>query len=295
MIPKEIIETIRHVEIITQRQVNTVFAGEYHSVFKGRGIEFSEVRPYTEGDDIRSIDWNVTARMGEPYVKVFVEERELTLMLLIDASASGRFGSTGLLKSDIVTRLSAVLAFSAIKNNDKVGMIIFTDRVEKCIPPKKGKNHVLRLIRELLCFEPQGSGTRIADALKFCVDVQKKHAVVFCISDFLDTGYEQPMRLCAQRHDLIAVPIRDPLECMLPRSGLVRFSDAETGQGRVVDAGNTAFRRRYKAHMQRQWDEMHRFFASSGIDAVSVRTDQDYVHPLIRFFRRRERMLSAGK
>ncbi len=295
MIPKEIIENIRHVEIKTRRMVNSLFAGEYHSAFKGRGIEFSEVRPYTEGDDIRTIDWNVMARMGEPYVKVHVEERELTTMLVVDASASGEFGSQKRFKSDVALQLCAVLAFSAIKNNDKVGLIMFTDTVEKFVPPKKGKNHVLRLIRELLYFEPSGKTTSIGTAMKFCADIQKKRAVVFCVSDFQCDDYDQPMRMCAQRHDCIAVGIHDPVEMQLPAAGLLRCIDPETEETMLVDTGDPLFRKQYEQSVRARHERMRAFFGRTGIDYIPVHTDGDYVDPLIRFFKRRERIKAAGR
>lgn len=290
MIPKDILRRVRQIEIRTRSIVDSILSGEYHSAFKGRGMEFSEVRTYTEGDDIRAIDWNVTARMGEPFVKKFIEERELTVMLVVDASASGNFASTNKFKAEIAVELCALLAFSAIKNNDCVGLIIFTSEVETFIPPKKGRNHVLRVIRELLYFKPQRLKTDIAEALGFLNRVQKKKAVVFLVSDFLSSGFEAPLRVAARRHDCIAVRIADPRESSLPPSGLIELEDPETGESMVVDTSDATFRSHYQAAVSKREAGTTSFFRSTGIDLIPVSTGQDYVEPLVRFFRKREKI-----
>ncbi len=270
--------------------VESVLSGEYQSVFKGRGMEFSEVRTYMPGDDIRSIDWNVTARMGGPYVKKYVEERELTVMLVVDASSSGSFGSVKQFKDEIAVELCALLAFSAIKNNDRVGLLIFTSEVEKYIPPKKGKNHVLRVIRELLYFKPSKKGTKIAEAMSYLNRVQRRKAVVFCVSDFLDSGFEAPLRVAAQRHDLIAVTIVDPRELTLPNVGLIELEDPETGQTMLVDTGRKAVRDAYNREAIKHKETLSSFFKAHGIDEIPVLTEADYVDPLVKFFKKREKM-----
>jgi uncharacterized protein (DUF58 family) len=292
MIPREILRKVRRIEIKTQSIVNSILSGEYHSVFKGRGMEFSEVRTYTEGDDIRSIDWNVTARMGEPYVKQHVEERELTVMLVVDASASGNFGSIERLKAEVGVELCALLAFSAIKNNDRVGLIIFTSEVEKFIPPKKGKNHVLRVIRELLYFKPAQSGTDIAEALSFLNRLQRKKAVVFLVSDFLADGYASALRVCARRHDCIAVSVTDPRECEIDDAGLIELRDPESGRRMLVDSGSRAFRDHYRDTIRRRREELRSLLRGAGVDQIAVSTGDDYVEPLVRFFKKRAKTLS---
>ena len=290
MIPKEIIQKVRRIELRTRSVVESVLSGEYQSVFKGRGMEFSEVRTYNPGDDIRSIDWNVTARMGGPYVKKYVEERELTVMLIVDASASGTFGSVRQFKDEIAVELCALLAFSAIKNNDRVGLIIFTSEVEKYIPPKKGKNHVLRVIRELLYFKPEKKGTDIAEALSFLNRVQRKKAVVFCVSDYIASGFEAPMRVAAHRHDLIAVTITDPRERELPDVGLIDLEDPETGRTMVINTHDRLTRERFKQEAAKKNSAVRSFFRSNGIDEIPVTTENDYVEPLVKFFKKREKM-----
>ena len=290
MIPKEIIQKIRRIELRTKSVVESVLSGEYHSVFKGRGMEFSEVRTYNPGDDIRSIDWNVTARMGGPYVKKYVEERELTVMLLVDASASGSFGSVRQFKDEIAVELCALLAFSAIKNNDRVGLIIFTSEVEKFIPPKKGKNHVLRVIRELLYFKPEKKGTNIAEAFAFLNRVQRKKAVVFCVSDFIASAFEAPLRIASHRHDLIAVTISDPREKELPDVGLIDLQDPETGKTMVVNTHDKMIRERFKLEAIKRASSLRTFFLTNGIDEIPIATEGDYVEPLIKFFKKREKM-----
>ena len=291
MIPKEVLQKVRRIEIKTRSIVDSILSGEYHSVFKGRGMEFSEVRTYTEGDDIRNIDWNVTARMREPFVKKHVEERELTMMLLVDASASGTFGTTNKFKGEMAVELCALLAFSAIKNNDRVGLINFTSEVESFIPPKKGKNHVLRVIRELLYLQPQHKGTDIGAALKYLNQVQTKKAVVFLVSDFISPTYETALRIAARKHDLIAISLQDPRERVMPDVGLIEFEDAETGATMLIDSGSAEFRDRYKKEMDRRRNETTSIFKSNGVDEILVSTETDYVEPLVRFFRKREKMI----
>jgi uncharacterized protein (DUF58 family) len=290
VIPKEVLQKVRQIEIRTRSVVESVLSGEYQSVFKGRGMEFSEVRTYIPGDDIRSIDWNVTARMGGPYVKKYVEERELTVMLVVDASSSGSFGSVKQFKDEIAVELCALLAFSAIKNNDRVGLIIFTSEVEKYIPPKKGKNHVLRVIRELLYFKPEKKGTRIAEALGYLNRVQRRRAVVFCVSDFIDTGFEAPLRVAAQRHDLIAITIVDPRELTLPNVGLIELNDPETGKAMLLDTRSKAVREKFHQEAVSRREALRTFFKGHGIDEIPVLTEADYVGPLIKFFKKREKM-----
>ena len=289
MIPKEILQKVQRIQIYTDRMVNDVLAGEYHSVFKGRGMEFDEVREYQTGDDVRSVDWNVTARMGHPYIKSFVEERELTVMLVVDVSGSELFGSTDKLKQEVLAEFCAVLAFSAIKNNDKVGLLLFTDRVEKFIPPQKGRRHVLRVIRELLFHEPEGRGTDIGVALQYLNRVARRRTVTFLVSDFLAEDYEQDLRLSAKRHDLIAVSVDDPRERELPSPGLVEIEDAETGERRLVDTGSRAVRRRYRERAEAAAEARQERFRAAGVDVIGIDTEQPYVQTLMAFFRRREK------
>jgi len=289
MIPKEIIKKVRQIEIRTKRMVNDILAGEYHSVFKGRGMEFSEVREYTLGDDIRTIDWNVTARTGHLHVKRFVEERELTVMLLVDASGSGRFGSVGQFKSELGAELSALLAFAAIKNNDRVGLIVFTDRIEKYIPPKKGRKHVLRLIREVLAFEPQGRGTNVAEALDYLARVQKRRSVVFLISDLLSKSWDQALKIANRKHDVVTLCLEDPREQQLPPVGLVHFEDAETGEAVVIDTSDREVRRRLEQHTRAQAEALERTLKRLQVDHVHITTGQDYLIPLVQLFERRAR------
>lgn len=287
MIPKEILTKVREIEIYTRHIVNDVLAGEYHSVFKGRGMEFSEVREYQQGDDIRSIDWNVTARMGHPYVKLLVEERELTVILLIDASASGNFGTINYMKGELAVELCAVLAFSAIRNNDKIGLITFTDEVEKYIPPKKGRNHVLRVIRELLYFQPERKGTDIRAALDYLNRVMKRKAVVFLVSDFMASGYEKLLRITNQKHDVIPITITDPRESELPAIGLLEVEDAETGEPMMLDTFDPHVREAYRQLALQREATRERLFRSMKMDVIHVRTDEPYMNTLLSFFRRR--------
>jgi uncharacterized protein (DUF58 family) len=289
MISPELARKIRYLEIYTRKAVNDILAGEYHSVFRGRGIEFEEVREYTPGDDIRTIDWNVTARMGHPYVKRYVEERELTVLFLVDLSASGAFGSRDRLKNEVAAEVCALLAFSAIKNNDKVGLIVFTGGVERYIPPKKGASHVLRLIGELLNFRPRDWRTDIGGALDFLGRVAHRRAVVFLVSDFWAEGYEDRLRIAAKRHDLIAVSVGDPREAALPEAGLVELEDAETGERVLLDCGSRAVRARYEALAREREARLRALFHSAGVDHIRVMTGRDTVRDLIGFFRARER------
>ena len=289
MIPKEILEKVRLIEIRSRNVVNDLFAGEYHSAFKGRGMEFAEVREYLRGDDVRTIDWNVTARTGSPYVKVFDEEREQTVMLLVDASASGAFGSVRQMKGEVGVEISALLAFAAIKNNDRVGLLIFTDVVEVFVPPKKGRKHVLRVIRELLYFQPQGKRTSITNALDYLEKVLHRRSVVFLISDFIDEHYERSLQLMRRRHDLVAVSLFDPRERALPDVGFINLQDAETGEQFLVDSGRQEVRA-YFACQQEQEDERRRaLFLRNGVDEVSIDITKSYVDPLVRLFHARVR------
>ncbi len=289
MIPKEIFKKIRRIEIRTKRLVNDLFSGEYHSTFKGQGMEFEEVRQYQAGDDIRLIDWNVTARTGYPHVKKFREERELSVVLLVDASSSGKFGTRERFKSDMAAELCAVLAFSAIKNNDKVGMIIFTDRIEKFIPPKKGRGHVLRLIREILYFQPEGVGTDISGALEYFSRVIKRKSVVFLISDFLSESFYKPLQIANNKHDIISVKITDPRETSFDDVGMIELEDAETGEVLVIDTTSREFRREFAARAEEDNVTLKKGFQLINVDFVNIRTDQSYIVPLINFFRMREK------
>ncbi|MGN8224030.1 DUF58 domain-containing protein [Gracilimonas sp. BCB1] len=287
MIPKEILKKIRKLEIQTKGIVNTLFGGEYQSAFKGRGMEFSEVRAYTYGDDIRQIDWNVTARTGDPFIKVFEEEREQTLMLCIDISQSGTFGSQSQSKMDLAIELAAVLAFSAIKNSDKVGLVLFSDHIEKVVPPKKGRTHVLRLIRELYTTKPTGTGTDIADALSYINRLLDRRAIVVLTSDFQDKDFEKQLRITNQKHDLVSIIINDQLEDELPDIGLVKIRDAETGVEKMIDTSSRKVREAYKIRRMEQKAYIHDKMLKMKIDAVEVQTNESYVQPLMNFFKRR--------
>jgi len=289
MIPKELAKKIRYIQIYTSRAVNESLAGEYESVFKGRGMEFDQVREYHIGDDIRSIDWNVTARTGEPHVKLFVEERELTVMFMVDLSASGSFGSTRKIKNEAAAELCALLAFSAIKNNDKVGLIVFTDQVEMFIPPAKGTTHVLRLIRELLGFKPRQTKTNIKAGIEFMGRVITKRSVVFLISDFLEENYERELRVLGKKHDLLAVSITDPREIKLPNVGLIELEDAETGELILIDTGSPQVRKNYEKTGHANQENLKKMFRSMDIDQIEILTNQDYVVDLVKFFKMRER------
>ena len=287
MISKEILQKVQLLEIRTKGIVNTIFGGEYQSAFKGRGMEFSEVRAYTFGDDVRQIDWNVTARSNEPYIKVFEEEREQTLMLCVDISTSGLFGSHRQTKMELATELSAVLAFSAIKNGDKVGMVLFSDRIEKVIPPKKGKNHVLRLIREIFATKPSGKKTDIQSALKYLGKLVSRRAIIVLLSDFEDQNYEKQLKTINRKHDLVNMVIRDRLEDTLPELGLLRLQDPETGQMTVVDTSSNTVRKAYQIERKKQREMLLTFFRKHQMDHVELYTNESYVKSLSGFFQRR--------
>jgi uncharacterized protein (DUF58 family) len=291
MISKELLQKVKHIEIRTSRLVNEALGGEYHSVFKGRGMEFDEVREYQYGDDIRTIDWNVSARQGHLYVKRYVEERELTVMLMVDLSASKDFGSAGRMKNELAAELASLLAFSAIKNNDRVGALIFTDEVEKYIPPKKGRKHVLRVVREVLAYEPRGQKTSIAAAIKYLDNVLTKKSVVFLISDFLDEGYEKSLRVANQRHDLIAFPISDPREGELPQVGIVQLLDPETGEITYVDTSLRQVREKYEKLWKGQVELRNRIFRKNRVEFVEIATHRPYDVSLVKFFRQRAKRM----
>jgi uncharacterized protein (DUF58 family) len=292
MIPKEILKKVKRIEISTRGVVNEIFSGEYHSVFKGRGMEFSEVREYQIGDDVRTIDWNVSARMNHPYVKVFEEERELTVMLLVDVSSSGNFGTASQMKGEIAAELCAVLAFSAIKNNDKVGLIIFSDKIEKFIPPRKGKQHVLRVIREIIYFKPEDSQTNLNVALEYLIKVIRRRSIVFLISDFLTEDYEKALQVTNKKHDVIAIDIIDPREVELPNIGFIELEDAETGETILVDTSNAQVRSGFFSKSEGDRLQREKFFKSIGIDNINIYTDRSYVEPITRFFRMRAKRLA---
>lgn len=289
MLTKELLNQVRQIEIRTKGLVNQVFSGEYHSVFKGRGMEFSEVREYQFGDDIRNIDWNVTARFGHPFIKVFEEERELTVILMVDLSGSLMFGSVSKTKQRIAAELSAILAFSALKNNDKVGLILFTDKIEKFVPPRKGRKHVLRIIREVLSFEPEGNSTNIRGALEFMNNAIKKRSIAFLISDFMDNGYEKILKIVGRKHDLIGIVLDDRREKEIPNLGLIKLSDAETGEERWIDTSSKRVRNQMLLYRKEKENIRKSVFISSGLDSVEVTTGSDYIQPLVKFFRRREK------
>jgi len=287
MIPEELIRKIKKIEIHTKNIVNSVFSGEYQSVFKGQGMEFSEVREYQEGDDIRLIDWNVSARMGDTYVKKYTEERELTIIFAVDASSSGEFGTFEKMKGDIAVELCSVLAFSAIKNNDRVGLIIFTDRIEKFIPPKKGRKHVLRVIRELLYFKPEGKKTDLNVILEHITKAIKRKSVVFLISDFLDTGYETSLRVANKKHDVIAITITDPRELVIPDIGFIELEDSETGEIILLDTHSDRVRRMFSESSKDLISSRDRIFKSINVDSINIFSDKSYTEPLIKFFKMR--------
>jgi uncharacterized protein (DUF58 family) len=283
----DLLKKVRKIELKTKGLSNHILAGEYHTAFKGRGMAFSEVREYQPGDDIRTIDWNVTARFNTPFIKVFEEERELTVMLIIDVSGSKNFGTQKQMKQELVTELSAVLAFSAIQNNDKIGVIFFSDKVDKFIPPKKGKSHILRIIRELIAFEPENKGTDIGEALRYFNNVIKKRAVCFVISDFMGDNFEAPLKIANKKHDVVTIRINDKREEELPDIGLIQMKDAETGEVKWIDTGNKSIRQNYKKNYLRNKEEVNQLFKNSGVDTIQLRTDMDYIKPLIQFFKRR--------
>ncbi len=293
MIPQEIMQQIRRIHIRTRRMVNEILAGQYESVFKGQGMEFREVRMYVPGDDIRSIDWNVTARTGEPHVKVMAEERELTVMLMVDMSGSGRFGSVSRFKNELAAELCAVLAFSAIKNNDKVGLIIFTDDIELYVPPQKGSKHVLRVIREVLYFTPKGIKTDIPKALGYLNGVMHRKAVVFLVSDFMAEGYEKDLRVASKRHDLIAVTVTDPRELTLPDIGRVAVRDAETGRETLVNTSDPRLCDAYERDARKRIQQRDEILRRNHVDVMNTSTDKPYVEEIYRFFKMRERRQSG--
>jgi uncharacterized protein (DUF58 family) len=285
----ELLKKVRKIEIKTRGLSAQIFSGEYHSAFKGRGMSFSEVREYIAGDDIRNIDWNVTARFNHPYVKVFEEERELTVMLVVDVSASGNFGTSSQFKRDLITELTAVLAFSAIENNDKAGVIFFSDKIELFIPPKKGRTHILRIIRELINFKPQGTKTDIGGALRYLNNMIKKKSITFLISDFMAGGYEDALKVASKKHDLAALRIMDIRESEMPNVGLVRFVDAETGYDSVLDTSNAEARRNYNIWWKQTEKQTSDLLNRVGVDHALIHTNQPYVQPLVNLFKRREK------
>jgi uncharacterized protein (DUF58 family) len=287
--PSEILRKVRRIEIVTRSLVQNVFSGEYKSVFKGRGMEFDEVREYMPGDDIRSIDWNVSARMNHLYVKRFVEERELTVLLVVDVSGSSEFGTRRALKSDVQAEIGALIAFSAHRNNDKVGLLLFSDRVERFIPPKKGLRHAFRIVRDLVYHEPEGRGTRIGPALEHLNRVLNRRAIVFLISDFLDAGFERALRVTSKRHDLVAIWTADRREREIPRRGLFRVEDAETGE-EVLIAATPRRAEAYRAVAEKRRQDLVRTFQVNGVDLVPISTEASYTEPLVAFFKKRERM-----
>ena len=289
MIPKEIIKKVRHIEIRTKGLVNDLFGGEYHSIFKGRGMTFSEVREYVAGDDIRMIDWNVTARNDAPFVKIFEEERELTVYLLVDVSQSGNFGTINQFKSELAAEIAAVLGFSAIKNQDKVGLILFSDDVEKYIAPKKNKSHILRVIREVLFNKPASSGTSIQAGIDFLMNVAKRKSVVFLISDFIDQGYWKSLKLANNKHDMIGIRISDPAELLIPDIGLIKVQDPETNEKIWVDVSSNKDRENLSRSVNEKWDIFERECSRNQFDVINISTGKDYVNPLMNFFRKREK------
>jgi len=289
MITKELLKQVRQIEIRTKGLVNHLFSGEYHSVFKGRGMEFSEVREYQFGDDIRNIDWNVTARFGHPFIKVFEEERELTVMLMVDLSGSLMFGSISKTKRSLAAEVSAILAFSALKNNDKVGLILVTDNIEKFVPPRKGNKHVLRIIRDMLSYEPDGKATDIKGALEFMNGAIKKRSIVFLLSDFMDEGYQKILRAVGKKHDLIGIILDDRRENELPDVGLIKLADAETGQERWIDTSSKRVKTVMKKTREEAINKRNSMFLTSRLDRINIQTGKDYIKPLVRFFKVREK------
>jgi len=282
-----LLKKVRKIEIKSKGLSNHIFAGEYHTAFKGTGMAFSEVREYQSGDDIRSIDWNVTARYNTPFVKIFEEEREMTVMLLIDVSASGDFGTNKQYKKDLATEIAAVLAFSAIKNNDKVGVIFFSDRIEKFIIPKKGKSHILRIIREIVSLEPDSKGTDIAMALEYFNSVIKKRSICFLLSDFTSTPFSKPLKIASKKHDIVGVRVHDKRESEMPNIGLVPMQDIETDKLVYVDTSNKEIRLNYSKTRSQKIKELNKIFETNGVDLVQISTGEDYVKPLVNFFKRR--------
>lgn len=289
MIPKEILKEVKHIEIKATRLVNDLFGGEYESVFKGRGIEFSEVREYVPGDEIRTIDWNVTARSQHPFVKKYTEERELTVVFIVDGSASLQFGTKSKLKSNVVAEIAGLLAFSAIKNKDKVGLLIHTNRVEKYLPPRKGRSNVLRVVREILYYKAQAKKTNLKAAIEHVSRILTRSAVVFIISDFLDTGFEKALKILHQKHDLIAIQIADQREESIPACGWLELQDSETDETILVNTNDRRFREAYQQFAKRRQNQLDYLFKLSGIDAIKITAGESYIAPIIKFFRDRER------
>ena len=293
-IPPELLRRVRQIEIRSRRLVSHMFAGQYHAIFRGRGMEFADVREYQPGDEVRSIDWNVTARMGEPFIKRFVEERELTLMLAVDISPSQAFGSAGPSKREVVAEIAAVLALSAVRHNDKVGLVCFTDRIETVVPAKKGLRHALRIVRELLFRRSQGRGTNVTQAVEYVTNMLHRRSIIFLLSDFQDQGFERVLRVAGRRHEIIAVTATDPRELELPNAGLIEVEDAETGESVLVDTGNKKLRARYAARAAALRDERRRALRQAGIDQIEVSTAEPYVGPLLAYFNRRARLTMKG-
>lgn len=291
MLPKEILAKIRRIEITTSKLVTDFLSGQYESVFKGRGIEFDEVREYQPGDEIRSIDWNVTARMNHPFVKKYIEERQLTVMIMLDASGSSYFGTSRHFKSEVAAEAAAVLAFSAVKNNDRVGLIIFTDKIEKFIPPRKGRQHVLRVIREALYFKPTGKKTDIAGALRYLDGVTSRRAVTFIISDFFASDFKRELTVANKKHDIVAITITDPREKDLPNAGLIDLADAETGDFFMIDSSSAKVRAAYRSRFEKMTNARKQIFGSTGVDHIDIMTDKPYIDEFIKFFRMRKRRI----
>jgi uncharacterized protein (DUF58 family) len=284
---QEILKAVRRIEITTSHLAEDLFSGEYKSVFKGTGMEFAEVRPYQQGDDVRTIDWNVTARMGHPFVKRFTEERELTVALLVDTSSSCNFGTSGRMKAELAAETCAVLAFAAVGNNDRVGLVLFDEGIRRFIPPRKGRRHVLRVVREVLGVKAAGGGTDLAGALEYAVKVFGRRAVLFVVSDFLTEGYEKALRIANGKHDVIAVAVSDPWEWQMPRSGVLTLEDAETGELVCLDAGDRRVRRLYREFARRRRSNLKTIFQSAGVDHIELVTNGEYVKPLFEFFKKR--------
>jgi uncharacterized protein (DUF58 family) len=284
---KELIKKVRKIEIKTRHLSNQIFSGEYHSAFKGRGMAFSEVREYAVGDEIRTIDWNVTARFNEPFVKVFEEERQLTVMLLVDISASGMFGTRNQLKRETITELCAVLAFSAVSNNDQIGLVLFSDKIEKFIPPKKGKSHILRIIRELINFEPTGKATDISMALKYFTQMIKRKSIAFVLSDFMDKDFEDALKIASRKHDVVALKVLDKAENELPKIGLAKFKDLETGETKWVNTSSKKTRQKYKQQADERDETLRKLFRKSKTDFAEILTDEGYIKPLMNLFKKR--------
>lgn len=287
----DIIKKVRKIEIKTRGLSHQVFTGHYHSAFKGKGMAFSEVREYQYGDDIRNIDWNVTARFNHPFIKIFEEERELTVVLMIDVSGSNEFGTRMMLKEETMTEVAAVLAFSAINNNDKVGVIFFSDRIEKFIPPKKGRTHILRIIRELVDFKPVSQQTNISEALRFLTNAIKKRCITFLVSDFIDLNFENALKIASRKHDVVAIRVYDERETSLPRMGMVRMFNKESGKSVWADTQDPSLRSNYEIWWRKKHNDLVNLFKRTGVDAITIRTDQDYVRPLMNLFKIREARL----